>query len=101
MMLDNEKDTITFKRKDAIATKEKKEISSSFNLPSYMEQEAVFKKLKHKTLITAVELMEDNQCSISLESLIFQFIAYVLKTGEPKNYNGAFIGFIKHKIENH
>jgi hypothetical protein len=98
IILDSDKDTITFKRKDAIANENSEMIKSSFNLPSYVEQEDIFKKLKHKTLVTSVGLMEGVGCPISLESIIYQFIAHVLKTGEPKNYNGAFIGFIKHKI---
>ena len=38
-------------------------------------------------------------CPTSLESIIYQFIAYVLKTGAPQNYDGAFIGFVKKKIQ--
>lgn len=95
----DDKDIITFRSKGKLTPNFEKKEHKPFSLPSYVEQEEVFKKLKQRTLITAVGLMEDSNSRISLESIIFQFIAHVLKTGEPKNYDGAFIGFVKHKIE--
>ena len=70
---------------------------SSF--PSYIEEQYIFQKLSHKTLVTAVKLLETTKLSDTLENIIIQFISHVLKTKEPDNYDGAFIGFIKHKIK--
>jgi plasmid replication initiation protein len=90
-------DLVTFKRKNHVS---KKGLKNSIipPLPSYIEDKYIFQKLTHKTLLTAVNLLDKNQIDISLESLILQFITHILKTKEPDNYNGAFIGFIKYKI---
>lgn len=92
-------DTVTFRHKSKLTTSFNKVDHNLFDLPSYVEQEEIFKKLKQKTLVTAIRIMEDNNIIISLESIIFQFIAYVLKTGEPQNYDAAFIGFVKKKLK--
>jgi hypothetical protein len=93
-------DTIIFRNKAKLETSFAENTKNLFNFPSYVEQEAIFKKLKHKTLVTAVGLMKDSECPIALESIIFQFIAHVAQNDEPRDYNGAFIGFVKHKIAN-
>lgn len=92
----DEQDIVTFERKNSIV--EDEDIFTIPALPSHIEEEYIFKQINHKTLVHAVKLLENSNSSTSLESLIMQFITHVLKTTEPDNYNGAFIGFIKHKI---
>ena len=90
-------DLVTFKRKARLGeNSSKKFVIPSF--PSYIEEQYIFQKLSHKTLVTAVKLLETTKLSDTLENIILQFISHVLKTKEPDNYNGAFIGFVKHKI---
>lgn len=96
LVLDNN-DLVTFKRKNCL----RENGVNNFivpPLPAYIEDKYYFQKLTHKTLQKAYNLLESNQIGVSLENIILQFMTHILNTKEPDNYNGAFIGFIKHKI---
>lgn len=56
--------------------------------------------LSERTLQRARTLVEEAETGWCFDALQRLFYAYAREKGIPKNPNGAFIGFVKHKIQN-
>lgn len=57
------------------------------------------RRIKRKTLLNAEKIHNESYTDWSLDEIIVQFITFALNTGDTKNVNAAFVGFVKKKVK--
>ena len=83
---DDEKDTVTFKRRKDTATA----------LPDHSD----ILTISTQAMELAKKRVFQANTGWDLYAIIEEFYAYIKSVGKPKNINAAFIGFVKKKIQN-